>query len=67
MSRFIGQAVMYDCLDQVKVIISIREELDHADAPTEWEHFASTTIRGEGVTDRRAWLQDALIAALEAL
>lgn len=57
----------YDFLDRVQVTVSVREmdtALDHS-AP--WIPLVVTAIQGSGVTDRREWVQDALVAALEAL
>lgn len=57
----------YDFLDRVQITVSVREMdtvLDHG-AP--WVPLVVTAVQGSGVTDRREWVQDALIAALEAL
>lgn len=57
----------YDCLDQVHIAVSIRESDESGTTLMPWTALASTTIQGSGETDRRAWVQDALIAALERL
>lgn len=57
----------YDFLDRVQVTVSVRDmgtSLDHS-AP--WIPLVVTAVQGTGETDRRSWVQDALIAALEAL
>lgn len=57
----------YDFLDRVQVTVSVREmdtALDHG-AP--WIPLVVTAVQGSGITDRREWVQDALIAALESL
>lgn len=67
MSRLEMRLSAYDCMDQVVISIRVWEVPDAEDIPTSWESLASTTIQGTGETDRRAWVSDALVAALEAL
>lgn len=67
MSRFEMRLIAYDVLDQVHVAISFREQDDALDHFQTWDSLVVTTIQGTGETDRRAWVQDALIAALERL
>ncbi len=67
MSRFEMRCIAYDVLDQVHVAISFREQNDALDHHATWDALVVTTIQGTGETDRREWVQDALIAALEAL
>lgn len=59
--------VAYDFLDQVHVAISFRDSADDSLPDRSWDPVLVTDIQGCGETDRRAWVQDALIAALEAL
>jgi hypothetical protein len=54
-------------MDQVQVVVRITGHEDRTDVQEEWETLVSTRIQGEGETRGRQWLQDALIAALEAL
>lgn len=67
MSRIEARLTAYDVLDQVQIVVRITGHEDRTDAQEEWETLVSTRIRGEGETRGREWLQDALIAALEAL
>ena len=67
MSRFEMRVIAYDVMDQIHVAVSFREmeaSLDHFQT---WDSLVVTDIQGTGETDRRAWVQDALIAAIEAL
>lgn len=57
----------YDVMDRVHVGISVKETTPDDDPFGGWETLVQTTIQGTGETDRRAWVQDALIAALERL
>ena len=57
----------YDVMDQVHVAISIRETPDSSEETPEWTALVRTTFQGTGETDRRTWVQDALVAALERL
>lgn len=61
------KAIAYDCMDHVNLAVSLRVTEDDPAVPPTWESLASTTIRGSGVTDRREWVQDALVALLEVL
>jgi len=67
MSRYEVRLLAYDVMDKVHIAVTIRE-MDHSlDHEAEWEALVSTSIQGIGETDRRAWVQDALVAALERL
>ncbi len=57
----------YDFLDRVQVAVSVREMESALDHGAPWITVVVTDIQGSGVTDRREWVQDALIAALESL
>ncbi len=57
----------YDFMDRVQIVVRIRQQEDLLDTAREWETLLAFSIQGEGVTDRREWVQDALVAALEHL
>lgn len=57
----------YDVMDKVHVCVTVRDMESATDHEAEWEPLVSTSIQGIGETDRRAWVQDALVAALERL
>lgn len=57
----------YDFLDRVQVTVSVREMETPLDHGAPWIPLVVTAVQGSGVTDRREWVQDALIAALESL
>lgn len=57
----------YDVLDRVQIVIRIREQEDILDVAREWETVVALAFQGTGETNRREWLQDALVAALEAI
>lgn len=61
------KAIAYDCMDHVNLAVSLRVTEDDPAIEPQWIPMATATIRGEGITDRREWVQDALIALLEAL
>ena len=67
MKGFHLQLEAYEICGQIAVVIKSREipaELGEEMGPIS---IVSTTVQGPTDSDRRAWLQDALIAALEAL
>lgn len=57
----------YDVMDQVQVVVRVVCQEDWEEGVPEWETLVVTRIPGTGTADRREWVQDALIAALEAL
>lgn len=57
----------YDVMDRVQVVVRVRQQEDVLDMAREWETVVATAFPSTGETDRRAWVQDALIAAIEAL
>ncbi len=57
----------YDVMDQVQIVVRVAETSDFPEASQEWETLVVARVQGAGVTDRREWVQDALVAALEAL
>lgn len=65
--RYEAKLTAYDCLDQVVVGCSVwsQDPLDQASGP-EVLHIGCQ-VRGEGITDARQWLQDALLALVETL
>lgn len=67
MSRLEMKVTAYDVLDQVSVVVVCRRTDDFGIHEEAWVPMAVTHFQGEGQTDRREWVQDALIAALEAL
>ncbi len=67
MSRYEIRLVAYDVMDQVHVSIAFRDSEDGPTTLRPWDTLLVTRIQGTGETDRRAWVQDALIAALEVL
>lgn len=67
MSRIEARLTAYDVLDKVQVVVRLTGHTDRENPEEEWETVVSTRIQGEGETRGREWLQDALVAALEAL
>lgn len=57
----------YDVMDKVQVVVRVTGHADRPDIGEEWETLVSTRFQGEGETRGREWVQDALVAALEAL
>lgn len=57
----------YDVMDRVQIVVRVREQEDILDVAREWETVVALAFQGTGVSDRREWLQDALVAALEAI
>ena len=62
-----AQVTAYDCLDQVHIVIRLQEAPDDTSVLPEWETVCVTRIQSTGEEERREWLRDALIAALERL
>ena len=67
MSRIEMRLNAYDYMDRIQIVLRVREMEDFLDHAREWETVVAMGFQGEGITDRRQWLQDALVAALEAL
>ena len=67
MSRYELRLLAYDVMDRVHVGVTLRDMENSTDHEAEWIPLVSTSIQGVGETDRRAWVQDALVAALERL
>lgn len=65
--RYEAGITAYDFMDQVRVSVRVwSDEKDSEGKPkTEVQYLAE--YQGEGVSDPREWLRDALVAALEAL
>lgn len=64
---FLLEVRAFDVLDQIHVQITSRnlaEQGSLGDGPI---RIVQTAVQAPETADRRAWLQDALIAALEAL
>ena len=67
MNRFYLQLEAYEIVGTIQVVIKSRElpeGIGQELGPITLRHVV---VQGPEDTDRRAWLQDALIAALEAL
>lgn len=67
MKGFHLQLEAYEICGQIAVVIKSREIPENLGEEMGPISVVSTTVQGPGETDRRAWLQDALVAALEAL
>ncbi len=61
------QVYAYDVMDRIQVSVRYQEIDPNDEASSEWITVAATTIQSTGEPDGRAWVQDALIAALEVL
>ena len=57
----------YDVMDRVHVIARVRCTTAHREEAIETVLHLPTTFLGTGETDPRRWLEDALVAMLEAL
>lgn len=67
MSRYEVRLLAYDVMDRIHIGVTLRDMETPLDHDAEWTPLVSTSIQGCGETDRRAWVQDALVAALEQL
>jgi hypothetical protein len=65
--RYEARLSAYDVMDQVHVGCNVRATEGELWAPAVEVLLVTTTIRGEGISDPREWLRDALIALLETL
>lgn len=57
----------YDCLDQVVFSAVIREYKDYDEGPSEEVVKIVGQVAGQGISDPREWLRDALVAMLELI
>lgn len=57
----------YDVLENVQINVLVRSYPDYAEGPSELELLQALTIRGEGITDAKAWLLDVLTSLAETL
>lgn len=67
MNPFYLEVRAYEVLGQIQVEIKSRDLPQDATEDMGPIHLVQTVVQGPEDTDRRAWLQDALVAALEAL
>lgn len=67
MKGFHLQLEAYEICGQIAVVIKSREIPENLGEEMGPISVVSTTVQGPAEADRRSWLQDALIAALEAL
>lgn len=67
MKGFHLQLEAYEICGQIAVVIKSREIPETLGQEMGPISIVSTTVQGPEEADRRAWLQDALVAALEAL
>lgn len=67
MKGFHLQLEAYEICGQIAIVIKSREIPEHLGEEMGPISVVSTAVQGPEDADRRAWLQDALIAALEAL
>lgn len=65
--RYEARLTAYDVMDQVAVILVVRETTAFPGNGDEVVYHKVTTVPGSGESDAQEWLKDALIAALEAL
>lgn len=56
----------FDCLDTVHIAVLVRQS-DGLGTPNSVVLQHSTTVQGDGTTDPRDWLRDALVSLLESL
>ncbi len=67
MNPFYLELRAYEVMGQIQIEIKSRELPGSAMEDLGPISLVQTTVQGPADTDRRSWLQDALIAALEAL
>jgi len=67
MKVFYMQKTAYEICGQIAIVIKSREIPETLGQEMGPISVVSTAVQGPEDADRRAWLQDALIAALEAL
>lgn len=67
MSALFLKVDAYDVMDQVQVVLRVAEQEPGRLEPLEWETLVARRFQGTGETDRREWVQDALVAVLEGL
>jgi hypothetical protein len=65
--RYEARVTAYDVMDQVAIILVVRESTGFPAHGDEVVYHKVTTVAGTGESDAREWLKDALIAALETL
>jgi len=65
--RYIASVHAYDALDSVSTTVLVKEFPDDPDLPPSTVFVCTTTVPGTGESDPRLWVQDALVAMLEAL
>jgi len=56
----------FDMFGLVHVSAEVRQQ-EHDDEPSSVVLHLNTTVQGEGQTDAREWLRDALVALLEEI
>ena len=65
--RYEARVTAYDMLDQVCVVLSVQATDGLGHLGPHQVLSTTLTVRGQGETDVREWLRDALVAAIETL
>lgn len=67
MGTFYLEVRAYEVLDTIQIEIKSRELGADPTEPLGPIHLVQTAVQAPADSDRRSWLQDSLVAALEAL
>lgn len=65
--RYEAHVSAYDVMDQISVGCVVRDIYGATGERPEVVLAVGTILRGEGISDPREWLRDALVAILEVL
>lgn len=64
---FTATVTCYDVMDKIGITANVYAYGPDPEVRAECVYHKVTTVQGEGVDSPREWLQDALVALLEAL
>ena len=65
--RYEARITAYDMLDRITVAATLWETAERDDSTPEPLLRTVITVPGEGITDPRLWLRDALLSLVETL
>lgn len=65
--RYEAHISVYDVMDQISVGCVVRDTYTPTGERPELVLSVGTILRGEGISDPREWLRDALVGILEVL
>ena len=65
--RYIASVHAYDVMSSISVTVHVKEFPDDPEAQPSTVFECTTTVPGIGENDPRQWVEDALVAMLEAI